>query len=146
MFGRRQCDQIAGDEELDAQARSGELDVHAVTLAAQDNADGRMVAVLDGVRLPPVEIEVHLPGVALLEGANLQVDQHMAAQAAVVEHQVNVVVLSADGDTPLPRLEAEPFAQFEEETLQVVEQRPDRIRDTPAARRARRTPAHTGHG
>jgi hypothetical protein len=66
---------------------------------------------------------VNLPGIAVTEGADFQIEQHMAAQAPMIEHEINAVVLVADRDAKLSRLETKPSAEFEEETLHVVEQR-----------------------
>ncbi len=44
----------------------------------------------------------------------------MAAQAAVVEDEVNVVVLVPDGDALLAGLEAEASPEFQEELVEVV--------------------------
>jgi hypothetical protein len=64
-----------------------------------------------------------LPGIAMLERAHLQIDEQVTAQHAVIEHQINGIVLIAYGDPALAGLESEPGAEFEEELLDVVEQR-----------------------
>jgi hypothetical protein len=40
----------------------------------------------------------------------------------VVEHQIDVIVLVADGDSLLARLKAETAAEFEQEPLYVIEE------------------------
>ena len=47
----------------------------------------------------------------------------MAAQAAVIEDEIDAVVLVADGDAKLSRLETKAGAELEEKTLHVIEQR-----------------------
>lgn len=66
---------------------------------------------------------MNLSGVAVTERADFQIEQHVAAQAAVVENEIDAVVLVADGDAKLPRLETEAGAEFEKETLHVIEER-----------------------
>lgn len=66
---------------------------------------------------------MHLPGVTVLEGAGLEIDEQVAAEDAVVEDEVEVVVLVAHRDAFLAGLEAEAGAEFEKEGLEVVEQR-----------------------
>ena len=43
---------------------------------------------------------MHLAGVGVGETAELQVDQHEAAQAAVIEDEVHAVLLVADAPAP----------------------------------------------
>jgi hypothetical protein len=47
----------------------------------------------------------------------------VTAQTAVIENEVNVVMLVADRDAFLPRLEAETRTEFQKEFLQVIKQR-----------------------
>ena len=65
---------------------------------------------------------VNLARIAMFEGADFEVDEQVAAEEAVVEDEVDVVVLVADGDALLPGLEAEAGAEFEQEGLQVIEE------------------------
>ena len=104
-------------------ASGGVFDLGLVLVAAQQDADGRLVAFGHHVFFKIVQVKIHLPGVAVGEGADLQVEQHMAAEPAVIEDEIHAVMLVADGDAKLPRLETKAGAEFEEETLHVVEQR-----------------------
>lgn len=65
-----------------------------------------------------VQVQVHLPDVVVLHVAQFQVDQHEAAQDAVVENQVHPVVAVVDGDPMLPAHEGEALAQFQQNGLQ----------------------------
>ena len=47
---------------------------------------------------------MNLPGIAVAERADFKIEQHVAAQPAVIEHEVDAVMLVADGDAKLPRL------------------------------------------
>src|ERR1017187_330773 len=53
--------------------------------------------------------------------AEFQIDQHIAAQQAVVENQVHEEVVFVEGEAPLSRLEEEAFAHFQEETLDLAD-------------------------
>jgi ParB-like chromosome segregation protein Spo0J len=56
------------------------------------------------------------------ELVHLQLDQHMAFQDAMVEHQIHEKRLAADEQTLLTRLKTETVAQFEQEGLQLLDQ------------------------
>ena len=51
----------------------------------------------------------------------LELDEDMAFEDAVVEHQIDETVLVADQDALLAGFEAEAVPQFKEELLEVVE-------------------------
>ena len=53
------------------------------------------------------------------ELVELQVDDQIATQEAVVEDEIEKVVVAIEGESLLPRLEEEALAEFEEEVLQV---------------------------
>ena len=65
---------------------------------------------------------MHLPGVGVGERPDLQVDDHDASEAPVVEQQVHPVPPAADAQTPLPAHEAEIVPQLQEEGLQVADE------------------------
>lgn len=119
---RRQCDEVAGDEKLVIKSAGGVFDLGLVLVRAEQQTDGRLVAFGHHLGLPEVQVEVHLARVAVLEGADFQVNEQVAAEDAVVEDEVEIVVLVADGYAALAGLEAKAGAEFEEEGLQVVEQ------------------------
>ncbi len=122
VLGLGEGDEIARDEEFLVQPGGGVADPGLVFVRAEDESDGRLIARGLHVVLPVVQIKIHLPGVAMFEGADFEVDEQMAAEEAVVEDEVDVVVLFADGDALLPGLEAEAGAEFEQEGLQVIEE------------------------
>jgi len=74
------------------------------------------------VLLPPVQVKVHLAGVAVAEWTGFEVEQNMTTQMAMVENEINVIMLVTDSNAALPGLEEKARAEFEEEFLQVVEQ------------------------
>ncbi len=124
LVDARQRDEVARHEELVVEPAERVLDLHFVAITAQEQSDRQLVAVLAHALPEPVQIEVHLPRVAVLERAQLQVDEHVAAQLAVVEDEIDALRLArARLDSELPRLEAEPRAELEQERLQMLEQR-----------------------
>ena len=66
---------------------------------------------------------MHLPGVGVSETTDLQVDDYQTSQPPVKEQQVHPVPLVTDAQTPLAAHEAEVTAQFQEEGLQVANER-----------------------
>lgn len=123
LLGGGQRREVAGNEKFVGHAGGGELDFGVVFIAAQQDADGRLLIGAGHVLFPPVQIKVHLADVAVTKRAGLEVEQNMATQMAVVENEVNVVVLVADGDAALAGLEKKAGAKFEEKFLQMIEQR-----------------------
>ena len=122
FFGRWESDEVAGDEEFVVDPGGSELDGGTLMITAKDDADGRGVAIVHPVGFPPVEVEIHLPGIAVFERSDFQIDEDVATESAVVENEINVVVLPPHGDAFLPGLEAKPVAEFEEEGLEVAEE------------------------
>lgn len=68
------------------------------------------------------QVEVHLAGVLRLELVDLEVDDDEAAQAEVVEEQVEIEILATDFEVVLTADECEALAEFENERPEVVEQ------------------------
>ena len=93
-----------------------------VLLGAEDQSDGRVLALSDPVLPRIVQVEVHLPGVGVGEAAYLQVDDHQTSQAPVKEQQVHPVPLTADAQPPLPADEAQVVTQLQEEGLQMADE------------------------
>ena len=61
-------------------------------------------------------------GISRLERPDFQIEQDVAAQEAMVEHQIHAVMPAALGHAKLPRLETKATPQFEEEVLQAIQQ------------------------
>ncbi len=77
----------------------------------------------------PAEIELHLPLVLGLERALLELDRDQAPELAVVEEQIDVEVVAVELDALLPGDEGEAGAEFEQEELQLAQ---DRVFKSPA--------------
>ena len=64
------------------------------------------------------QIQFHLAFVGGFKFADFQINGNEAAQATVVEKQVDVVVAVVDGDAFLPRKKSKVAAQLDDEALQ----------------------------
>ncbi len=95
---------------------------HPVAVLAEDQANGSIVGFMPQLVVHDVQVEVHLPRIAWLEGPGFQVDDDEAAELQMVEEQVDVEVFITDFDPELPADEGEAFAEFEKELFQVVQE------------------------
>jgi hypothetical protein len=66
-------------------------------------------------------VNLHLAEVLMGELVELEVDDDVAAEEAVVEDQIDEVVVFIEGEALLAGLEEEAFAEFEEEVLEAVD-------------------------
>jgi hypothetical protein len=57
----------------------------------------------------------------VIELADLEIDQHIAAQQAVEENQIDKEMLCIEGETLLPRFKEKAFAEFQQEMLELVD-------------------------
>ena len=94
-----------------------------VLLAAQQQANGRVVALGSHFAVVVVHVQLHLPQVAMGQLANLQVDHHVALELDVVENQVGVKMVSIQRQPPLPPHKGKTTAQLQQKGLQLVDQR-----------------------
>jgi len=119
-FAGWQFCQVGGDAEAGG-VEAAQFDVLAGLAGAGDQAEWGFLAGSHLLPLQPAEVEFRLPLVGRLEAAEFQVDGDEPAQAAVVEKQVEVVVVAVDGDALLPGDEGGAAAGFEDERLQFAE-------------------------
>ena len=68
-----------------------------------------------------VHVHLHLSEVLVGDLADLQIDQHVAAQQAIVEDQIDEEMFFLEGEALLPGLEEEAFAQFQQEALDLAD-------------------------
>jgi len=68
-----------------------------------------------------IDVHLHLSKVLMGELTDFQVNQHVAVQQAIVEHEVNEEVIFIKGEAFLSGLEKEAFSQFQEKVLQFVD-------------------------
>jgi hypothetical protein len=66
---------------------------------------------------------MHLAGVGVGEFAELEVDHHEAAKAAVKKEQIHPIPFIADTQAPLAADEGEVATEFEQESFKMPDQR-----------------------
>ena len=91
----------------------GELDDGLFGGFAQKEADGGVFVGELHFAVVIIDVHLHLPEVLMRRFVQLEVDDDVAAQEAVVEHQIDEVVVLIEGEAFLPGLEEEAFAEFE---------------------------------
>jgi len=89
---------------------------------AEDDADGRIFAFLRPVLAGVAEVEVHLAGIGVVEGAEIEVNDDEAAQVAVEEDEVHAIPLAAHTEAALASDEGEVAAEFEQEGFEVADE------------------------
>src|SRR6266446_2873813 len=94
-----------------------------IFLGAKQNTNRRIVVSYSFVCSEPVEVGVELAQVLVGEAAHLQLDEHMAFQETVIKNEIHEEMLTADQQTFLACLEAEAAPQFQQERLQLVQER-----------------------
>lgn len=70
--------EVTRDKHLLVKSGGGVLHLGLVFLCAEQEADGWLVALGHHLVLPEIEIKVHLPGIAVLEGPHFEVDEEVA--------------------------------------------------------------------
>lgn len=93
-----------------------------IPVAAQNQADREIVFRCLDLLVHGGEIEIELTGIFRLEGAALQLDDHIAMQLQMVEKQINVKILLANLQMILPPHEGKALAKLEHEAGQVLDQ------------------------
>jgi len=109
---------VGGDADGVGFRAEGILDFHIVLFRAEDDADGGLVAGAALLVVEQVQIEIHLAGKLRLEGADFEVEGDEGLEEAVVEEEVDEILLFPEGDPMLAADEAEAVAEFEQEGLQ----------------------------
>ena len=88
------------------------LHFEVVLFRTQDDADGRVVVIGSFLLIEHVEVEVHLAGVFWLEWPRFQFKSNQRLEKAMIEQQIDEILLVAQGQAMLPSHEAEAIAQF----------------------------------
>ena len=96
----------------------------ALLAGAEDEAEGLLFPFLSFMAVEPAQIEFNLPGIGGLEVADLEFDDHQPPQSPMVEEQIDVVVVSIEGNALLPLDKREPTAEFEQERFEVPDEGP----------------------
>lgn len=114
--------EILGGEDLALALRQGVFYNGVALVGAQDDADGRIVALVHQLSGVVIHIHLHLADVLVGQLPHLQVDQHEAFKDIVVEHQIDVEILAVQSEPFLPCHEGEAPSQLQQELLQMVDE------------------------
>ena len=116
--GKFRLQLIGGNADGVGFGAEGILDFHVVLFRAEDDADGWLVAVAAFPVVEQVQVEIHLSRELRFEGADFEVEGDEGLEEAVVEEEVDEILLFPEGDPVLAADEAEAVAEFEQEGLQ----------------------------
>jgi hypothetical protein len=83
---------------------------------------GGFSPLLGQLALVVVHVHLHLAKVLVSERTCLQINQDKAACQSIVEHQVDVVVLSIERDPRLTPHEGKPLSQLQQKLLELVDE------------------------
>jgi hypothetical protein len=120
---RQRAGQLVG-RDADGLVQSAQriLGDDLVFVLAEDEPDGGLVRGVAQAVIHRIQVEIHLAGVLGPEAAHLQVDHDEAAQAQVIEEQINVEVLAPHLQVNLAADPGEARSEGHEEFLKVAEQ------------------------
>ena len=122
LLVRQHCSVLRG-EDLVGKVVESVTGEGFVLLGAENQAYGRVLALTGLVVGGVVQVDMLLPGVGVGEAAELEIDQHYATQAAVVEDLIHPVPLVPNTQALLAPDEAEVAAEFQQEGLPVADER-----------------------
>ncbi len=109
---------VGGDADGIGLGAQRVFDFHIVLFGAEDDADGLLVVRATLLVVEQVEVEIHLARELRLEGADFEVERHKGLEEAVIEEEVDEILLFPKGDAVLATDEAKAVAEFEQEGLQ----------------------------
>ena len=90
-----------------------DFDQRILFLFAQNDADRRSFVFQFHKPVEVIDVHLHLAEIAVAEFADLEIDQHIAAQQAVVEHQIDEEMFLVESEALLPGLEQKSLAQYQ---------------------------------
>lgn len=99
----------------------GEFDDGFFGGLAEQETDGGVFVREFHLTVVVVYIHLHLAEVLMRELVELEVDDDVAAQEAVIEDEIDEVVVFIEGEAFLAGLEEEAFAEFEKEVFEAVD-------------------------
>lgn len=91
-----------------------------VLLTAKYDADCGVFLGKFDLAIKGVDIHQHLSKILVGEAAKFQVYEDIAAQKAIVEDEIHKEVFPIEGKALLSSFKQEPFSQFQQEVLQIV--------------------------
>ena len=80
-----------------------------------------MFIILLYITVEIVDIHLHLAEILMGKLAYFQINQHIAAQQAVVENQIDKKMIFIEGKAFLPGFEQKAFTQFQQKILQLID-------------------------
>ncbi len=113
---------VSSDADRVGFGAEGILDLHVVFFGAEDDADGGLVARSAFGVVEEVQVEVHFARELRLEGAELQLEGHQCLEEAMVEEQVDEILLLSEHEPMLSSDKAEAVAEFQKEGLQAADE------------------------
>jgi len=118
QFLRRQIQFVFTGVDVGVSGQS-EFDDGLLLRLAEEQADGRVFLGQLHLAIVIVHIHLHLAEVLMGELVELEIDEDVTAKEAVVENEVHEVMVFIEGETTLPGLEEEAFAEFEQKVLEM---------------------------
>ena len=120
-FLRRSRRELAGD--LGARTSTPWTAPTTSRFRAASIARRRRFTALPVVPVQPAQVKLHLARVGRFKVADLQLDRDQASHVPVKEEQVDIVVVAVEGDSLLPLHEGKSCPEFEEEVLDLPQNR-----------------------
>ena len=113
---------VAGNADRFVDASEGVFGEYVVFGLAEDQTDGRLVQLMPKLVVNDVAVKIEFASVLGFEWAGLQLDDDEGPQPQVVEEQVNVEVVVADGEAVLPTDKREALAEFQQKFFEMANQ------------------------
>ena len=108
---------VLGNEELIVDAGEGVFDEGVVLLCAEQDADGWVVAFYHHILPIPAHVRVELSHILVREVLDLEVNENVALENAVIEHKIHEPVGVADQDALLSSFETKAMPQFKTKSV-----------------------------
>ena len=94
-----------------------------VFLSAKNNANRWIIALRHFIFTKIIEIQIHLPCVAVVKIANFKVNKDMTFQNSVIKNKVYPIMFIAKSDAFLTVFKTKPTPQFHKKFLQMIDYR-----------------------
>ena len=102
---------------------------HRVVLfRAKNQADRRVVALARAQVVKHPHVAIHLADIPVAQLADLQIDEQVELQLAVIENQIHIAIILANPQPLLSGDKGKPFAQLQQKRLQIRKDRLLQIR------------------
>jgi len=94
-----------------------------VFVRAENEPQRRLVTGSAFLPVVIIDVELKLAEIAVRELADLKIEQDVAFQDDVIKHEIDVEVIALERESLLPGDEGKAFSEFQEEGLQLIQQR-----------------------